>query len=199
MKTEKKKKHAAKGRAVPGADGGPGEILLARFRCSMPAEVARFSDVTVEWAFRRLYAALEAKEPVIGTGDIADEMVRSMRDDGVEAMPSLRDGFAALCEAIMAFLAESFGYRREGVESLRPEMARIFWPHVARLPGAAGAMAQLVDAVIEYYDGRSQISTAEAAEIILGKYPGIIDEETLNAALNEIFDMICGEGHMVPY
>ncbi len=174
-------------------------LELMEFRQAMPEETAGLSARVVEMAFRVLYEAIEEHEPEIDLDAMTDWIIRSLREIKIMVIHPFNERLFSFLDAAMRFLAEGHGYSKRGTDVWRADIARLIWPYVARARGPEGAVDSLVDAVLDYYESHDEISTAEAADWVLDRHPGLLDWDMLNMLLNEIFDFLCENGQISEY
>jgi hypothetical protein len=143
-----------------------------------------------------LHEAINEEEPEIDIDAITDWVIRSLREMKITVIHPFHERLFSFLEAAMRFLADGYGYRKRDMGSYRADIGRIIWPYAARSRGPEGALDALAGAVLDYYDSHREISTEEATDFVFAQCPGILDRETLNTLLNEIFDFLCENGQI---
>ncbi|HOC46044.1 MAG TPA: hypothetical protein PK307_07080 [Spirochaetota bacterium] len=172
------------------------DLGLAAFRSAKPEETAGLSAQVVEMASRVLHDAINGEEPEIDIDAMTDCVIRSLREMKITVIHPFHERLFSFLEAAMRFLADGYGYRKRDMPSYRADIGRIIWPYAARSRGPQGALDALAGAVLDYYDSHREISTGEATDFVFAQCPGILDRETLNTLLNEIFDFLCENGQI---
>jgi hypothetical protein len=172
------------------------EFAFHAFKVEHPDAAGRFGDSILTAAFRMAFDAMCEGRGNLVAEEMADALVADLAAGGAAPYGPIREGLPDLMEAILADLAGTYDYVKSDVDSLREEIARILWPHVARTPDPAAAAGALADAILEYYRGHEALNVTEAAACVTRRCPDAVAFGEMENAAEKVFALLSEKGFM---
>ncbi len=181
-----------------GSDNNDFYHELAAFKGSMPEGGLFFSEGLIETLFRNLYEAVRRRDSYIDTNALVDEIIQSLKNKKLTVPERYRGQLRYIINLMMTHLAAIYHYRKNGLEDLKDEIARVIWPYVAKHNESDMMIELLRDAITDYYNNHDVMESSEVVDFVFERCPGILGISELEALIDDVFSFFSENGFLEP-